>query len=70
MADRSEDLRKEAVRCLESAARCADPNSRAELIRLAERFIDLTKSVPSDFAQRARGRRRKKGALRPAVCVR
>ena len=31
------------------AARCADPNSRAELIRLAERFIDLAKSVPSDF---------------------
>ena len=49
MADRSENLRKEAARCLESAARCADPNSRAELIRLAERFIDLAKSVPSDF---------------------
>ena len=50
MLDRSEDLRREAARCLEAAERCADPNSRAELIRLAERFIDLAKSVPSDFA--------------------
>jgi hypothetical protein len=49
MPDRSEDLRKEAARCLETAARCVNPNSRAELIRLAERFIDLAKSVPSDF---------------------
>ena len=49
MFDRSEDLRREAARCLESDERCANPNSRAELIRLAERFIDLAKSVPSDF---------------------
>jgi hypothetical protein len=49
MLDRSEDLRREAARCLEAAERCADPNSRAELIRLAEKFLELAKSAQADF---------------------
>ena len=49
MLDRSEDLRREAARCLESAARCANPNSRAELIRLADKFLELAKSARADF---------------------
>ena len=49
MPDRSEDLRKEAVRCLESAARSTDPNSRAELIRLADKLLELAKSARADF---------------------
>jgi hypothetical protein len=49
MLDRSEDLRREAVRCLEAAERSTDPNSRAELIRLAEKFLELAKSAQADF---------------------
>jgi hypothetical protein len=41
MPDRSEDLRREAARCLEVPERSTDPNSRDELIRLAHTFLEL-----------------------------
>ena len=50
MPDRSEDLRREAARCLEAAERSTDPSSRDELIRLADKFLELAKSAKSDFA--------------------
>ena len=53
MPDRSEDLRREAARCLEAAERSTDPNSRDELIRLAHTFLELAnsaKSAKADFA--------------------
>ena len=50
MPDRSEDLRKEAARCLEAAARSTDPNARGELMRLSQVFLELAKSTPEDFA--------------------
>jgi hypothetical protein len=50
MPDRSEDLRREAARCLEAAERSTDPHSPGELIRLADKFLELAKSAKSDFA--------------------
>jgi hypothetical protein len=50
MPDRSEDLRREAARCREAAERSTDPNSRDELIRLADKFLELANSVKADFA--------------------
>jgi hypothetical protein len=50
MPDRSEDLRREAARCREAAERSTDPNSRDELIRLADKFLELAKSAKADFA--------------------
>jgi hypothetical protein len=50
MPDRSEHLRREAARCLEAAERSTDPNSRDELIRLADKFLELAKSAKADFA--------------------
>ena len=50
MPDRSEDLRREAARCLEAAARLTDPHARGELIRLSQVFLELAKSTPEDFA--------------------
>jgi hypothetical protein len=47
MDDRSQELRKEAARCLEGAARSTDPHFRGELIRLSQVF--LAKSAPEDF---------------------
>lgn len=49
MPDRSEDLRREAVRCREAAERSTDPSSRDELIRLADKFLELAKSTKADF---------------------
>jgi hypothetical protein len=50
MPDRSEDLRREAARCLEAAERSTDPNSRDVLIGLADKFLQLAKSAKADFA--------------------
>ena len=50
MPDRSEDLRREAARCLEAAERSTDPSSRDELIRLAHTFLELANSAKADFA--------------------
>jgi hypothetical protein len=50
MPDRSEHLRREAARCREAAERSTDPNSRDELIRLADKFLELAKSAKADFA--------------------
>ena len=50
MPDRSEDLRREAARCREAAERSTDPNSRDELIRLADKFLELANSAKVDFA--------------------
>ena len=47
MPDRSEDLRREAARCLDAAERSTDPD---ELIRLADKFLELAKSAKADFA--------------------
>jgi hypothetical protein len=41
MPHTSEDLRREAARCLEAAQKSKDLNSRAELIRLADKFLEL-----------------------------
>jgi hypothetical protein len=43
MPDRNEDLRKEAARCLEAAARSTDPHARVELIRLSQVSLSLPK---------------------------
>jgi hypothetical protein len=50
MPDRSEDLRREAARCLAAAECSTNPNSRDELIRLADKFLELAKSAKADFA--------------------
>jgi hypothetical protein len=47
MPDRNENLRREAARCLEAAKNSKDPNSRAELIRLAQKFLELAGHQPS-----------------------
>jgi hypothetical protein len=49
MPDRSEDLRREAARCLDAAERSTDPSSRDKLIRLADKFLELAKSAKADF---------------------
>ena len=50
MPDRSEVLRREAARCREAAERTTDPNARDELIRLADKFLELARSATADFA--------------------
>ena len=47
---KSEDLRREAARCREAAERTTDPNARDELIRLADKFLELARSATADFA--------------------
>jgi hypothetical protein len=49
MPDRSEDLRREAARCLDAAERSTYPSSRDKLIRLADKFLELAKSAKADF---------------------
>ena len=50
VTDKSEDLRREAARCREAAERSTDPNFRDELIRFADKFLELANSVKADFA--------------------
>lgn len=49
MADRSEDLRKEAARCLEAAKQSRNPNSVSELAGLAAKFLELADYRPFDL---------------------
>jgi hypothetical protein len=49
MPDRSEVLRREAARCREAAERTTDPNARDELIRRADKFLELARSATADF---------------------
>jgi hypothetical protein len=49
MPDRSEYLRREAARCREAAERTTDPNSRDELTRRADKFIEVANSAKADF---------------------
>jgi hypothetical protein len=49
MPDRSEDFRREAARCREAAESSTDPSSCDELIRLADKFLELAKSTKADF---------------------
>jgi hypothetical protein len=49
MPDRREIFREEAARCLEAAKRSKDPNSAAELVRLAAKFHELADQPPIDI---------------------
>jgi hypothetical protein len=49
MVDRRGDLRREAARCLEAAKQSNDPNSRADLTRLAAKFLELADQPPIDI---------------------
>jgi hypothetical protein len=57
MPDRSEDLRREAARCLEAAERSTDPNARDELIRLAHTFLELANSAKAKSSRPRRKNR-------------
>jgi hypothetical protein len=49
MPDRRETFREEAARCLEAAKQSKDPNSAAELVRLAAKFLELSGQPRIDF---------------------
>jgi hypothetical protein len=49
MPDRRETFRKEAARCLEAAKQSKDENSRAGLVRLAAKFLELAGQPRIDF---------------------
>jgi hypothetical protein len=50
MPDRSEDFRREAARLLEAARTAKTPESKAEMIRLAEKWLELAgHQSPIDF---------------------
>jgi hypothetical protein len=49
MSDRRETYREEAARCLEAAQQSKDQNSRAELVRLAAKFLELAGQPRIDF---------------------
>jgi hypothetical protein len=49
MPDRSEDLRREAARCLEAATKTNDLGVRDELVRLAEKLLEVADSARADF---------------------
>jgi hypothetical protein len=46
--NRSEDLRREAARCFESAERPTDPHSRSELIPLGNMVLEFAASARAD----------------------
>jgi hypothetical protein len=47
MVDRREDLRKEAARLIEAAKTASTPETRAALIELANKFLQLADYEPS-----------------------
>jgi hypothetical protein len=49
MPDRRETFREEAARLLEAAKQAKDQNSRAGLVRLAARFLELAGRPRIDF---------------------
>jgi hypothetical protein len=49
MPDRRETYREEAARCFEAANQSKDQNSRAELVRLAAKFLELAGQPRIDF---------------------
>jgi hypothetical protein len=49
MPDRREAFRNKAARCLEAAKQSKDPNSAAELVRLAAKFLELAGQSRIDF---------------------
>jgi hypothetical protein len=49
MPDRRETFREEAARCLEAAKQSKDENSRAGLVRLAAKFLELAGQPRIDF---------------------
>jgi hypothetical protein len=49
VTDREQELRAEAAKCLRLAQTAKDPNVRAELTTMAQRFLALTKRPAIDF---------------------
>jgi hypothetical protein len=49
VTDREQELREEAAKCLRLAQTAKDPNVRAELTTMAQRFLALTKRPAIDF---------------------
>ena len=50
MPDRSEDFRREAARLVEAAKTAKTPEAKAEMIRLAEKWLELAgRRSPIDF---------------------
>ena len=49
MPHRRESLRREAAHCLEAAKQSKDENSRAQLVRLAAKFLELAGQPRIDF---------------------
>jgi hypothetical protein len=55
MADRSEELRSKAARCLALAQTTADPEARAKLVLMAQSLFDLANRPGIDFDARVQG---------------
>jgi lysyl-tRNA synthetase class I len=49
VTDREQELRAEAAKCLRLAQTAKDPNVRAELTTMAQRFLALTRRPAIDF---------------------
>jgi hypothetical protein len=49
VTDREQELRAEAAKCLRLAQTAKDPNVRAELTTMAQRFVALTRRPAIDF---------------------
>jgi hypothetical protein len=58
MPNRSEDLRREAARCLDAARKTNDLGVRDELVRLAEKLLAVADSARADFDDVSKGIKR------------